>query len=146
MRLYTAPEPVTPQPNTHVVFLAGSIEQGAARNWQQDVITAVGHLDCIVLNPRRAAWDATWEQTANNPLFLEQVTWELDGLEMSSIAFFYFQGSTMSPITLAELGKALELYAAGIISAVIVVCEPSFWRYGNVDIMCMREGIDVHKL
>ena len=146
MRLYTAPEYVPDEVgfDEPIVFLAGSIEQGAARNWQALAIDALHDTNAIVFNPRRAVWDASWVQSTENPEFLAQVNCELDHLEYCDIAFFYIQAGTMSPITLAELGKMLELYKTTDV-AVVVVCEPGFWRRGNVEIMCKRVGVETHE-
>src|SRR6478736_592421 len=88
------------------VFLGGSIEMGAAEDWQVE-ITDLIEKNCdnvTILNPRRDNWDPSWKQSKDNPLFKEQVTWELDGLENSDIQIFYFAPNTKSPITLLELG------------------------------------------
>ena len=52
------------------VFLAGSIEMGAAENWQ-DAITKdfEDYEDLIFLNPRRDSWDFSQEQSQQNPQF-----------------------------------------------------------------------------
>src|SRR5215510_12567556 len=63
------------------VFLAGSIDQGAADDWQARLTAALVDLDVVILNPRRDAWDASWRQSINEPRFREQVEWELDGLQ-----------------------------------------------------------------
>lgn len=72
------------------VFLAGSIEMGAAENWQGQFEKSLSDLDVLILNPRRDEWDASWEQTIENKLFREQVEWELAGLEGASIVAMYF--------------------------------------------------------
>jgi hypothetical protein len=143
MKLYTAPEKVPDNfhMNTELIFLAGSIEQGTAKDWQPSVIEALRHIDCVVFNPRRLVWDPTIEQSASNLVFAEQVNWELDQLEWATIAFFYFQAGTQSPVTLAEFGKMIEMYGYTDVM-LVVVCEPGFWRKGNVDIMCTRAGVE----
>ncbi|MGB0840181.1 MAG: nucleoside 2-deoxyribosyltransferase domain-containing protein [Chitinophagales bacterium] len=140
MQIITASEPlVIPNANTSL-FLAGSIEQGKAENWQDKVIRLLRESpqsDTItLLNPRRAAWDASWEQSIDNPQFKEQVSWELDALEQAKVILFYFDPSTKSPISLLELG----LYA-NTDKTVLVCCPVGFWRKGNVDIVCERYGV-----
>lgn len=115
------------------MFLAGSIEQGAASPWQESAASALADVDVLVFNPRRSTWDPTIEQTIDNPQFAEQVNWELDHLEQVEHAFFYFEPGTKSPITLMELG-----YLLGRGARPIVVCPSGFWRHGNVEIMCAR--------
>ena len=47
------------------VFLAGSIEQGKAIDWQKYVTQKLQDTDITVLNPRRDNWDASWSQDKN---------------------------------------------------------------------------------
>ncbi len=117
------------------VFLAGSIEMGNAEDWQTKVIEGLADLDITVLNPRREAWDASWEQRIENPQFSEQVNWELDGLETAELILLYLVPGTKSPISLLEFG----IYARS--GKMLVCCPEGFWRKGNVDIVCAREGI-----
>ena len=124
-----------------VVFLAGSIEMGQAQDWQVQVAAALhmAHPDIVVANPRRAAWDAAWQQSIANPVFREQVDWELDHIERADLVVFYFQPGSQSPITLLELGKHLERTDAP--TSTLVCCPEGFWRKGNVEIACDRKGL-----
>lgn len=122
------------------VFLAGSIEMGAAENWQQQLISDLKGIDPLwIFNPRRDDWDSSWQQTKHNPQFREQVQWELSALEMANIIALYFDPNTRSPISLLELG----LHAAA--EKVICCCPRGFWRKGNVDIVCERHSIPVYE-
>jgi len=114
------------------VFLAGSIEQGKAVQWQQKVVSYFKDEDVIILNPRRRDWDSTWKQDIKNPQFRDQVEWELHAMEEADVIAMYFDENTTSPITLLELG----LYAQS--DKIIVCCPKGFWRKGNVDIVCSR--------
>ncbi len=135
MTVYYAPQDLAPT-KTPWVFLAGSIEMGAASAWQQQIIDALGKSAPItVLNPRRLDWDASWTQEAHSPQFREQVLWELEGLTQAHWIVFYFDPATKSPVSLLELG----LWAQ---SGKCVVCAPAgFWRKGNVDIVCSVYGV-----
>ena len=117
------------------VFLAGSIEMGAAGPWQEQLVRRFEQHDVTFLNPRRDDWDSSWVQDISDPQFYQQVTWELDGLASCDYAVFYFDPDTKSPITLMELG----LMAAS--GKIIVCCPRGFWRKGNVDIVCHRHNI-----
>lgn len=119
------------------VFLAGSIEMGKAEDWQGRVARELeeGGAECVVLNPRRQEWDASWEQSADNPLFVEQVTWELDALDAASLIMLHLCPSTMAPISLLELG----LHARS--GRLAVSCPPGFWRRGNVQVVCARHNV-----
>jgi len=121
-------------PTKETVFLAGSIEQGKAIDWQEEVSIRLKERYNI-LNPRRENWDDTWEQDIRNKEFYHQVNWELDALEEADIIILYLQGNTYSPISLLELG----LFART--KKIRLTCDDQFWRKGNVDIVCERYGI-----
>jgi len=122
--------------NLACVFLAGSIEMGAAENWQEKAEKLIPK-GFTILNPRRDDWDSSWVQAIDNPQFNEQVSWELQGLEMAEWVIVYFDANTKSPITLLELG----LLAGKSPEKVLVVCPQGFWRKGNVDMICDRYRI-----
>ena len=120
------------------IFLAGSIEMGAAEDWQSIIPDLFRDREELTFfNPRRDDWDSSWEQKESNPEFNKQVNWELDHLDKADIIFMYFSPETKSPISLLELG----LYANS--GKMIVCCPDGFWRKGNVDIVCSRHGIPV---
>ncbi|WP_299245430.1 nucleoside 2-deoxyribosyltransferase domain-containing protein [uncultured Aquimarina sp.] len=131
MKLITAPTKIELDKNLSV-FLAGSIEVGVAERWQDKVIKELSEESLTLLNPRRASWDTSWKQTIDNPVFKEQVNWELEALEKSDMIIMYFDKNTKSPITLLELG----LFART--RKLIVCCPDGFWRKGNVDVVCER--------
>ena len=129
------PAPLSKAPSTRIVFLAGSIEMGSAAPWQAKIEEALAALAVTIWNPRREAWDSTWEQSCENPVFFEQVSWELEAQERADIIAMYFAPETRAPITLLELG----LFARS--GKLIVCCPEGFWRKGNVDIVCKRYDI-----
>lgn len=129
MRVFTAPEERPYESASPSVFLAGSIDQGKASDWQQEVITALDEIDVDVFNPRRANWDSTWKQSADNEQFAEQVVWELDALEDATYKFFYFEAGSLSPVTMLEYGLHISD------RDVITVCPEGFWRRGNIEIV-----------
>jgi hypothetical protein len=121
--------------NQIVVFLAGSIEMGAAKEWQQQAIDLFDSMipeeqrsDYLILNPRRPDWDSSWKQDYEDPQFYQQVKWELKGLKEADYVLVYFDPATKSPISLLELGA--------FYSKAVVVCPEGFWRKGNIDIFC----------
>lgn len=138
MNVLRAPEDLALN-NCFSVFLAGSIEGNTALKWQDIVIENLRDINGIILNPRREAWDASWKQDANNPIFNEQVNWELKALERADMIVVYFDKRTKSPITLLELG----LFARS--EKLLVCCPIGFWKKGNVDIVCTRFGIPTVK-
>lgn len=134
MREIRPPSPLRLDREERSVFLAGSIEMGAAVDWQSQVTSALADLDIVVLNPRREAWDASWPQSIDFAPFREQVEWELEAQERASLIAFYFAPDTKAPITLLELGLAVRRRA-------IVCCPEGYFRKGNVDVVCARYGI-----
>ena len=129
------PYPIDSTSSKPKVFLAGSIEQGKAEDWQKCMERELCNLDIEVYNPRRDNWDPTWEQKADNPTFREQVEWELNALDLADFIVMYLSPGTISPISLLELG----LHAKG--NRLIVCCPEGFHRKGNVDIICKRYGV-----
>lgn len=119
----------------HSLFLAGSIEMGKAEDWQTYVEQALKIFPVDIFNPRRDDWDSSWEQKITNKNFTGQVLWELQALEQAEYILMYFDPTTMSPISLLELG----LHARS--GKLIGVCPDGFWRKGNVDVTCTHYGI-----
>lgn len=123
MMVIASPAPLPPAGGCPVLFLAGSIDQGNAPDWQAEVIAALADCDVTVLNPRRAVWR---EAEAS---FRAQVAWELAGLERADIIVMVLTPGSLAPISLLELG----LHARG--GKLILCCPDGFWRKGNVDIV-----------
>jgi nucleoside 2-deoxyribosyltransferase len=117
------------------LFLAGSIDMGAARDWQKVMEEALSDLPVAIFNPRRDDWDSRWEQDISNPDFRLQVEWELDHIERADIVPFWFDADSKAPVTMMELGIAAATGKA------IVYCPKAFWRSGNVQIICARHHI-----
>ena len=135
MKVYKAPEKYELSIADKAIFLAGSIEMGKAADWQSQVTKALENTDYIILNPRRDDWDSSWKQDISNPQFYEQVSWELEALDMADVIIMHFVPDTMSPISLLELG----LHANS--GKLLVSCPEGFWRRGNVEIVCKTYGI-----
>jgi len=135
-RVLFPPEPLALAPGERSIFLAGSIELGAAEAWQDRMAGLLGELEATILNPRRPAWDASWVQSIENRVFREQVEWELAAQELATLVVMYFDPPTKAPVTLLELGL---LARSG---KLLVCCPEGFWRKGNVDVVCARFGIE----
>ena len=134
-----APERRPMESGRPTVFLAGSIDQGAAPDWQTPLSLALWNAcpRVVVFNPRRPHWDASWANRADNPHFHEQVTWELDHLASVDLVLMHLVPGSLSPISLLELGWLM----AARPGATLVSCPEGFWRQGNVDIMAQRFGV-----
>jgi hypothetical protein len=129
------PAPLSFDRSLPSVFLAGSIDMGAADDWQRRFEEALADARGVVLNPRRDAWEPTWQQSIEDANLREQVEWELAAQEMATAIVMYFSPTTKAPITLLELG----LFART--GKVVVCCAEGFWRKGNVEITCKRYGV-----
>ena len=119
-----------------IVFLAGSIEMGDAPEWRAEMEAFLSDESGSLLNPRRDDWDSSWQQSMGNFQFVEQVEWELTGLEVADVVALYLAPGTKSPISLLELGSFID--------KCIVYCPEGFWRKGNVDIFCDRYGLPAY--
>lgn len=143
--MVTRKPPENPQLECRI-FLAGSIEQGAAKNWQVEAEQIIHEFtnDVVILNPRRDHWDPSWKQSIENPQFRQQVEWELWGLKSADYIVMYFAGGTLSPITLMEFG----MYAN---SGKLFVCaDEAYWRRGNIEVVCDQNNLvlydDFHRM
>ncbi|KAJ2905673.1 uncharacterized protein MKZ38_004748 [Zalerion maritima] len=134
-REFKAPEEVVVRGKS--VFLAGSIEMGKARNWQEELKNKLLNVPCTIINPRRVDFGGDWVQEMSDPKLYQQVTWELDWLNNVDVIAMNFERDTKAPISLLELG----LYAAT--GKMVVCCPVGFYRRGNVQIVCQRYGIPI---
>lgn len=124
----TSPAPLALDDPRPRVFVAGSINMGATRDWQSEFADALTDQDVVILNPRRADWHASWRTESDEPEFRRQVEWELAALESADVIVMYLDPASQSPISLLEFG----LYART--GRLIAFCPPGFWRKGNVDV------------
>ena len=113
----TNPIPANEEQSTKL-FLAGSIEQGKAEEWQSRIIedlksfTSDVNIESkstikkklTIFNPRRPDWNPNLPQEVLHEVLRSQITWELDHLEMSDVICLYLDPKTTSPISLLELG------------------------------------------
>lgn len=134
---YTAPErpKESIDQNTPTVFLAGTIDLGKSWNWQEKFIRDISGHHAVVFNPRRETWEGT--PSEDNPDFTIQVGWELEMMERADIIAMYLAGDSASPVSLLEMGMWLRS------GKLIVGCEPTFHRHGNVALTCARFGVPV---
>ena len=136
-KVLKAPEPYI-QDETLSIFLGGSIDMGAAENWQERLTKDLSdYKNLVILNPRRDDWDSSWKQDPTpGTQFYEQVEWELECQEQADVNIYYFTADSKAPITLLELGLFND-------DNVVVCCPKEFYRYGNVKMVCERYGINM---
>lgn len=103
-KIITAPEMLDISDiNKHKVFLAGGISN--CPDWQEPVAKRIAdETNLLVINPRRNNWNMD-SQAAES---IEQIHWENFYLNMSQHILFWFPEETLCPITLFELGAALQ--------------------------------------
>ncbi|MCK9531823.1 MAG: nucleoside 2-deoxyribosyltransferase domain-containing protein [Gammaproteobacteria bacterium] len=120
------------------IFLAGSIDQGKAVDWQTQISELLSNSPITVFNPRRDDWDSSWVQDISNDQFRYQVEWELDHMDLADKILMYYDPKGQAPITLLEMG----LHAQD--NKLIVCCPDGYWRKGNVQITCKRYQIPLY--
>jgi len=121
--------------NKPSVFLAGSIEQGKAIDWQAASANSFIEKGFVVFNPRRKDWDANWKQEFVDPQMNQQIGWEDNAMNMADHILIFLQPNTLSPISLFEFGKHLTS------GKVVMVCPTGFWRKANVDFECAKYNV-----
>lgn len=117
------------------IIIYGIIPRAEDTKWQDLLEMTLSDLPIAILDPRRADWDSTWVEDISFPKFKEQVEWEMDYAPISDVIVFYFGGQTEAPISLLELG----MYAGS--GKCVVLCENSFKKKGNVQMVCARYEI-----
>lgn len=127
-----------PETSKKKIFLAGTIDNGISNNWQAMCEKKLSAMDIVILNPRREEWDASWEQSIDNPVFKAQVEWELAGLHCADIVMMYFAPGSQSPITLLELGLMAHS------GKLFIVCPDGYWRKGNVEVVANQYGLPLY--
>lgn len=120
------------------IFLAGTIDMGNSIDWQKQITEELSKefSNLTFYNPRRLDWNSDWQQTLEEPAFVEQVNWELDMLNEADLIIMYFLPNSKSPITMLELG----MHVAN--TNIVVYCPTCFWRKGNIEIVCERFQIN----
>lgn len=132
-KLYIPPKVVCP-PNKirgpHI-FLAGTIDNGASRDWQSELISEIQldtktyqHSPFVIANPRRPDWNTDW--TNDTDELIRQIKWELNGLNSSTDIFMWLEPNSKSPISLLEMGMFSRH------GNLLVGCPTQFYRYQNV--------------
>jgi hypothetical protein len=127
--------PVKAQATRPSVIFYGAIQSEPA--WQTNLASSLSDLPVDILDPRRDDWDSSWVEDISFPKFKEQVEWEMDGAKIADVVVFYFPPGALTPVALLELG----MYAAS--GKVIVCCPDGFYKKGNVQMVCLRYGIEL---
>lgn len=135
--IVTAPEMFQKPENLekYSIFLAGSIDNGFAQDWQKNAIQQLSNENVLLLNPRRSNWNSN----AGSDEVREQINWELDALDYVDMIIMYIAENSKAPISLLEMGlNAKE-------SKILVSVHPSFYRRINVEEVCKRYNIPLYE-
>ncbi|AMQ66002.1 hypothetical protein AAY80_105 [Stenotrophomonas phage vB_SmaS-DLP_6] len=123
------------------VFLAGVIDMGNSHDWQAELLASYEKSTVTTFyNPRRKDWDSGWKQTLDEDQFVDQVNWEMDGIEQADFVFMYIAKDSQAPISLLEFGFIVATKPEKL----IVCVEEGYWRRGNIEVMCNRYGVELH--
>lgn len=129
---------------TPTVFLGGGITN--CKDWQKDLMVKLESANPLVrvYNPRRKSFDIS------NPNDSQiQIDWEHYYLNVCDILVFYFASETLCPITLFELGGALERNLHKVDhrrpQKVLVYCEPEYQRKFDVNYQVNLVKEETHK-
>lgn len=127
----------TPLDNTPIVFLGGTIDDGVAVDWQDEISKKFEDYynnNIIVCNPRRKNWNKNATQTE----MYNQIKWERHMQQNSSFILYNFLPGSVSPITLMELGEHKD-------KDCFVCCSPLYWKFENVALFCFHYNIFMHR-
>ena len=120
------------------LFLGGTIDMGNSLDWQSALTDELCSCDTVhpimVYNPRRTEWPNSDDKKEINV----QINWELHHLEMADLIVMNILGNSKSPISLMEIGLFAKEHK------LIVFCNPNFYRYDNVRIVCERYGVPLY--
>jgi len=114
------------------VFLAGSIDNGKAEDWQKELIDLLkDEKDIAILNPRRDKWNPNAKESEVE----KQINWEKEAMDAADIILFKFSEKSKSVITMYELGYYIHT------GKCVVHCHEKFWRATNVRVSCEQNSV-----
>jgi hypothetical protein len=124
---------MAPRPS---VFLGGTTSATPSGDWRRRLAACLASHPVLLLDPRRADWDAGWREDLSDARWAEQVAWELDMQERADVLVFLLHPVSDAPVSLLELG----LCANDPARRVVVCALDGYPRSGNVEAVCRRYG------
>lgn len=126
-------------PDTFKIFLAG----GMVKPWRKEVADRLSELefadDITVIDPTIDNWEKDiGEETIENEQYVKQTNWEHEGLEKANIHVFHFDDTSVSPITLFELGMFVDRDS-------IVYLEDDYEKKSYVEYIALSFGVPIVK-
>jgi len=115
------------------VFLAGVM----GSPWRKELISKLDDLDKLVLlDPTVDDWKSVGDEAVDNPKYLKQTDWEHQGLAMSKLQVFYFDASSLAPISLLEFGMFKS-------DGTVVCVKEGYEKSGYIRYLSHRYGIPI---
>ena len=116
------------------VFLAGGMQSP----WRAELITKLEDLpNLILIDPTVEDWDKeVGKSSADNPKFIKQTDWEHQGLEASDMQVFHFDASSVSPISLFELGMFKT-------TGTVLCVKEGYENSGYLEFVSRRYGLPI---
>lgn len=129
MQYIEAPHNVNIFHSKKSVFLGGGIS--GCYNWQTPLTAGIyakmGSKPFTVVNPKRNNFDLNKKEESSI-----QIKWEYKYLRLCAINLFWFPKETLCPITLFELGSALErMKSKG--TQILIGVEPGYARAFDIE-------------
>lgn len=134
-KIIKSPEPIDFTAENGI-FLAGGISK--CPDWQAGVAKKMAEeTDAVIYNPRRDDFD----MSAYEDISRAQIKWEYYALRSSKVNLFWFPCETLCPITLFELGSAIErLHPGGL----MVGTHPDYQRRFDIIEQSKLAGSPIH--
>ncbi len=126
--------------NKNSVFLAGGITN--VWDWQKILSHKLRQFnDLTVINPRRENF-AMFKNDSSFKASEEQIKWEFKHLRLAKQVVFWFSNETVQPITLFELGSAIERNNQDL----IIGCHKDYPRVFDVKIQLELRGHPAYRV
>jgi hypothetical protein len=142
MKYIEAPKRAKGKSGLPSLFLGGGISN--CKDWQSKLVEELKDYNVTIYNPRRSNFDIN-----NSKISEEQIKWEYKYLHDANILVFYFAQETVCPITLFELGAALERNTYALMKQdILVYCEPEYSRKFDVELqvkLAVKNANEVNK-
>lgn len=124
-------------PKSLKIFLAG----GMKKPWRKELTDKLSELDIdfTIIDPSIDNWEKDiGEETIENEKYIEQTNWEHDGLDKADVQIFHFDDTSLSPITLFELGMFVGRDS-------IMYLEDNYEKKSYVEYIALRFNVPIVK-
>ena len=122
-------------PDTLKIFLAGGMKN-PWRKALRDKLQKANLTNLIIIDPTIDDWASIGKNDISNPDYVRQTDWEHMGLIKADIEVFHFDSSSVSPITLIEMGMYKSQES-------IICVESGYRKKAYIEYMGDRYGMPV---